>query len=70
MLIGALLAVLSVLIISAVLVDFLQRTQFQNGLIAIGILVGLLWLLWTRLPDWLREMIRRSMRRKEPRNGR
>lgn len=69
MLIGAFLAVLSLLILSAVLVDLLRRSEVQNGLIAIGILVGLLWLLWTKLPDWLREMIRKSMRRKEPRNG-
>lgn len=70
MLIGAFLVLLSVLILSAILIDLLRRSEVQNGLIAIGILVGLLWLLWTKLPDWLREMIRESMRRKEHRDGR
>ncbi len=48
LLIGTLLAVLSILIVIAVLTE----------------------LLWTKLPDWLREIIRRSMRKKEHRNGR
>ncbi len=70
LLIGTLLAVLSILIVIAVLTEALQHAEVQNGLIALGILVGVLWLLWTKLPDWLREIIRRSMRKKEHRNGR
>jgi hypothetical protein len=69
MLIGAFLVLLSVLVLSAILIELLRRSEVQNGLVAIGILVGVLWLIWTKLPDWLRELIRKSMRRKEPRNG-
>lgn len=30
----------------------------QQHLIALGILLGTLWLLWSKLPDWFREAIR------------
>ncbi len=69
-LIGLLLAVLSILVVLAVLADLLQRTEVQNALVALGILLFLLWLLWTKLPDWLRDMIRKSVQRKERRDGR
>jgi len=43
-LIGLLLAVLSLLVVLAVLADLLQRTEVQNALLAFGILLFLLWL--------------------------
>lgn len=70
MIIGACLVGLSIVTLLAVLVDLLRRTEVQNGLVAIGLLVVVLWLLWTKLPDWLREMIRRSTQRKERHDGR
>jgi hypothetical protein len=68
-LIGTFLTVLSVLVLLAILAELIQRTEVQQGLVVFGILLLGLWFLWTRLPDWLREMIRRSMRKKEGRNG-
>jgi len=62
---GAFLAALSALVIIAVLVDLLRRTEVQAGLVALGILLLLLWSLWTLIPEWLRKLISRSMRRKE-----
>ena len=69
-LIGTFLAVLSLLVLVAILTELIQRTEIQQGLVVFGILLAGLWFLWTRLPDWLRELIRRSMRKKERRNGR
>ncbi|HEY6763215.1 MAG TPA: zinc ribbon domain-containing protein [Candidatus Sulfotelmatobacter sp.] len=69
-LIGLLLALLSLFVLITILVELLRRTEVQEWLVVIGILLGVLWFLWTRLPDWLREMIRRSLRKKEDPNGR
>jgi RNA polymerase subunit RPABC4/transcription elongation factor Spt4 len=44
---------------------FLKTPQFQNALIVFGILIGLLWWLWSLLPEWFRKLVRRSIRRKE-----
>jgi hypothetical protein len=69
-LLGTLLTVLSVLVVLAILTELIQRTEVQEGLAVLGILLSGLWFLWARLPDWLREMIRRSTRKKERRNER
>lgn len=60
-LLGALLAAASM----ALLVALLSMHEVQNGLIAIGLLLGGLWFLWTLLPDWLREVIHWALKRKE-----
>lgn len=40
--------------------------QFQTALIVFGIVIGLLWWLWSELlPEWFRKLVRRSLRRKE-----
>jgi NMD protein affecting ribosome stability and mRNA decay len=49
----------------AVVVALLKTPQFQNALIVFGILIGLLWWLWTLLPEWFRKLARRSITRKE-----
>ena len=69
-LLGTLLALLSIFILLAAAVELLKRAEVQEALLVLGMLVVGLWVLWTRLPDWLREFIRRSMRKKERRNGR
>lgn len=43
----------------------LTTPQFQNALIVFGILMGLLWWLWSLLPEWFRKLVRRSIGRKE-----
>jgi len=49
----------------AVLVMALGMPQVQNALIGLAILLGLLWWLWSELPDWLRKFVRRRLQRKE-----
>jgi hypothetical protein len=46
-------------------VALLKTPQFQNALIVFGILIGLLWWLWSLLPEWFRKLARRSITRKE-----
>lgn len=43
----------------------LKTAQFQNALFVFGVLVGLLWWLWSELPEWFRKLVRRSLTRKE-----
>jgi hypothetical protein len=64
---GIFLALLSLLIVLAVLTELLRQAMVQEELLAIGLLLLPCWLVWRRLPDWLREWIRRSIR-KERRN--
>jgi hypothetical protein len=40
------------------LIDIVQTPQFQQFFIACGVLVGGLWWLYSKLPDWLQELIR------------
>jgi hypothetical protein len=43
----------------------LQMREVQGGLIVFGILVGLLWWLWSLIPEWIRKLVSRSLKRKE-----
>jgi len=58
---GILLVYLSV----AGFVTLLKTPQFQTALIVFAILIGILWWLWSLLPEWFRKLVRRSLRRKE-----
>ncbi len=49
----------------AVLLGLLRRPQFQAGLLIIGVLLGILWWLWSQLPEWFRKFVWRSLKRKE-----
>jgi hypothetical protein len=57
--------VLLVYLTLAGFVALLKTPQFQNALIVFGILIGLLWWLWSELPEWFRKLVRRSIGRKE-----
>jgi hypothetical protein len=57
--------VLLVYLTLAGFVGLLQTPQFQNALIVFGILIGILWWLWSLLPEWFRKLVRRSHKRKE-----
>jgi hypothetical protein len=35
--------------------------QTGNALVALGLLLGALFVLWTMLPDWFKRLVRRSM---------
>ena len=52
----------------AILNLLLATPQFQAGLVALAILLGILAWFWTELPEWLRKWIRKSLRRKEHRH--
>jgi len=57
---GALLGCLSLL----GLLHLLLRPEVQNGLFVLGILFGILWCLWSQMPNWFRKFVRRSFERK------
>ncbi len=40
------------------LIALLNSSVVRQFFIAIGMLLGVLWWMWTRLPDWLQEAIR------------
>ena len=42
----------------ALLIGLFQTPQFQHLLIATGLLLGGMWWCYTKLPDWLQELIR------------
>ena len=39
-------------------IALLRTPQVQSALVAFGMLLGCLWWLWSKLPDWLQEAIR------------
>jgi len=63
---GALLVAASL----SFLVAALLRREVQNGLVAIGLLLGVLWFLWSMLPNWFRSAIHWALKRKDHRDGR
>jgi hypothetical protein len=59
------LGVLLVCLTLAGLAALLRMREVQAGLVAFGILVGLLWWVWSLVPEWIRKLVSRSVRRKE-----
>ncbi len=53
------------LLIAYVLLSFvyglLTTARTSDALMALGLLLGALWTLWTMLPDWFRRLVRRSL---------
>ncbi len=49
----------------AILVDSFRRPEVQASLFVLGVLVGLLWWAWSQLPEWIRTLVVRSLRRKQ-----
>jgi len=39
-------------------IALLQTAQVQRALVAVGMLLGCLWWMWSKLPDWFQEAIR------------
>ena len=61
-------AVFGVLLVYLTLAGFvalIRMREVQIGLMAFGIFVGVLWWLWTLLPEWFRKLVIRSLKRKE-----
>lgn len=58
---GTLLVYISLSILAALL----QTRQVQIGLVILGVLIGILWWLWSLLPEWFRKLVMRSRKGKE-----
>ena len=59
--VGVMLACFSLL----VLLEFLRTPEGQSMLICLGLLLLILWWLWSQLPDWFRKLVKRSFDRKK-----
>lgn len=51
------------------LVALVRTTQFQQTLVACGLLLVALWLVWSKLPDWLQDILRNLVKRKRRDDG-
>jgi hypothetical protein len=58
---GTLLVYLSL----AGLAALFRTREAQTGLVVFGIPLGILWWLWSLLPEWFRKLVSRSRKRKE-----
>jgi len=56
---------LLVLLSIILLVNLVSMPQMQNALLGLGILLGLLGWIWSEIPDWLKKVARRVLKRKE-----
>lgn len=70
MLVGVFLVLLSVALVFAFLKAVFGTPEGQVALAALGILLGILWWLWTLLPDWFRKLVKRSFERRRRRDER
>ena len=72
-LVKGLLGVFFVAASLALIVAALLRREVHEGLIALALLVGVLWFLWSMLPNWFRLFIRwalKGKKKKDDRHGR
>lgn len=65
-LLGLLLGCLTVLLILTALL----RPEVQNALLGLGILLAVLWWMWSQLPTWFRKLVRKAFERKRRREER
>jgi hypothetical protein len=52
----------------AFLVALVKTTQLQEAFVCIGLLLVGLWLMWSKLPDWLQDLIRSAAKRRRSRD--
>jgi hypothetical protein len=64
MFVGAFLVFLSVILLFEFLKAVLQSPEGQGAVVVLAILLGVLWWLWTLLPDWFRKFVKRSFERR------
>jgi ABC-type nickel/cobalt efflux system permease component RcnA len=46
------------------LVTLARTTEFQQAMVAFALLLIALWLVWSKLPDWLQDVLRNLVKRK------
>ena len=68
-LLGAVLALLAVLLGIGAFAELLKQPAFQSGLIVLGVAFAALWTLWDMTPHWIRKLIHKLLKRKERRRG-
>ena len=64
MMVGAFVALLSVILAFEFLKAIFQTTEGKVAVVALAMLVGILWWLWSLLPDWFRKLVTRSFERR------
>jgi len=47
------------------LIALIRTTASRQALVSLGALLAALWLFWTKLPDWLQELIRMLWKRRD-----
>ena len=47
------------------LIALIRTTASRQALVSLGALLTALWLFWTKLPDWLQELIRALWKRRD-----
>jgi hypothetical protein len=57
------LGLLLVYVTLSFLVALARTTQFQQAFVCIALLLAGLWLVWSKLPDWLQDVIRSATKR-------
>jgi len=62
---GVLLVYVSICFLAAMV----RTAEVQRGLVALGALLIGLWLVWSRLPEWLQEAIRSALESKRRGDG-
>jgi hypothetical protein len=45
-----------------------RMPEVRRAFVGLGLLLGWLWWLWSKLPDWLQELIRKLWKRKQGRD--
>jgi len=68
--VAVVLIYLGAVVLVALLKGILTSPRGQGAVVVLGIMALLLFWLWHKLPQWLRKLIRRSLGRKEHRDGR
>ena len=48
----------------AFLIALARSPQFQRTFVGFGLLLLALWIVWTKLPDWLQDALRHTVRRR------
>lgn len=61
---GAFVLILSAILAFEILKAIFGTPEGQLALVALGILTGILWWLWSLLPDWFRKFVTRTFERR------
>ena len=58
------LGLLLVYVTLSFLIALLRTPQFERALVCFAVLLIGLWLVWSKLPDWLQDALRRSVKKR------